>query len=94
MERTNAHLRPLGRRGTADAAGELQIAYLSCLARLARIRFRQASGLNEQGILLLDRAIFAAFCECRDAGVAREALALLEELRQDAASAWEGREAA
>lgn len=94
MERTNAYLRPVGHRSAAPGRAQLQEFYLSCLARLARIRFRQAESLNQQGLLLLDRAIFAAFCECRDAGAAHAALAVLQEIRHEAAASWECRPAA
>lgn len=46
----------------------LQQAYLRRFERLLRLRDIHAGELNEQGLQLLDRSIFAAFVDCRDAG--------------------------
>lgn len=46
----------------------LQQAYLRRFERLLRLRDIHAAELNEQGLQLLDRSIFAAYVDCRDAG--------------------------
>jgi hypothetical protein len=80
------HTRPTAVATPPARKPRLRQAYLTCLERLARIRFQQERGLNDQGIRLLDRTIFAAFCECRDAGAAGEAMDILHRVRQAAAS--------
>lgn len=55
----------------------LQQAYLRRFERLLRLRDAHAAELNDQGLQLLDRSIFAAFVDCRDTGcgdLARELL--------------------
>ena len=57
----------------ADARG----VYLRRLERLQRLRGRHEQELNHQGVRLLNRSIFEAYCACRDLGVEREARAIL-----------------
>lgn len=47
----------------------LRSVYLQRLERLLGLRRKHEVELNRQGLRLLDRAIFAAYCACRDAGV-------------------------
>jgi hypothetical protein len=51
--------------------------YLKRLERLQRLRQQHQQELNSHGLRLLDRAVFAAYCECRDAGAETEARKLL-----------------
>ena len=57
----------------------LRDVYLRRLQRLVRLRRQHEGDLNSHGIRLLDRSIFAAYYECRDAGIGQEALQLLQE---------------
>lgn len=51
--------------------------YLQRLQRLQRLRHEHEQELNRQGLRLLDRSVFAAYCACRDAGAAEEARKIL-----------------
>ena len=62
----------------ADPAS-LREVYLHRLERLVRLRSQHEQELNGRGILLLDRSIFAAYCDCRYAGVESEARRILRE---------------
>ena len=53
--------------------------YLRRLRRLLRLRRQHDQDLNSQGLLLLDRSIFAAYCGCRDVGVEQKARDILHE---------------
>ena len=55
--------------------------YLGRLKRLLRLRREHDQELNSQGLLLLDRAIFAAFCDCRDVGAKGKARDILREAK-------------
>jgi hypothetical protein len=70
-------LEPLGRayrkQRTPHLEGDissrdLQKAYLQRLRRLLRLRRDHHCQLNEVGLRLLDRSIFAAYCDCLDVG--------------------------
>jgi hypothetical protein len=66
--------------GTADPAA-LRAGHLARLRRLLRLRHQHEVELNQQGLRLLDRAIFATYCDCRAAGLHAQAMTLLEEAR-------------
>lgn len=66
--------------GVAKPAA-LREGYIARMRRLLRLRGQHEHELNEQGMRLIDRAIFSAYCDCRDAGLQDQALALLEEAR-------------
>ena len=51
-----------------EAAPALQNAYLGRLRRLLRLRSDHYDDLNERGLWLLDRSIFATYCDCRGLG--------------------------
>lgn len=51
--------------------------YLQRLTRLQQLRQRHQSELNGSGLRLLDRSVFAAYCDCRDAGAEDEAREVL-----------------
>ncbi len=57
----------------------LKNVYVDRMERLLRLRREHESELNGQGIRLLDRAIFAAYCACREAGVEGEAKSILRD---------------
>jgi hypothetical protein len=57
----------------------LRDVYLGRLERLLTLRQKHELELNRQGLRLLDRAIFAAFCACRDAGIEEPARAVLRD---------------
>jgi hypothetical protein len=44
----------------------LRAVYLQRLQRLLRLRRQHEQELNKQGLRLLDRSLFAAYCACRD----------------------------
>lgn len=51
--------------------------YLARLERLLRLRQRHLDDLNPQGLRLLDRSIFAAYCDCRTLDAEPDARAVL-----------------
>ena len=62
---------------TDSSPESLRAVYTKRLRRLLRLRDDHESELNVQGLRLLDRAIFAAFCACRDVGAEAEAKKVL-----------------
>jgi hypothetical protein len=60
----------------SDAAS-LKSVYVDRIERLLRLRREHDQELNSQGIRLLDRAIFAAYCACREAGLEDKAKSIL-----------------
>jgi hypothetical protein len=87
----NAHA-PRDKRTSKDLRAEIQqIAqarpdqlrdgYLNRLRRLLRLRRDHFDELNEQGLRLLDRSIFAAYCDCIDIGQADAAREVLKDVR-------------
>jgi hypothetical protein len=55
----------------------MQRHFLERLNRLLGLRLDQAEQLNEDGLLLIDRAIYSTYCDAVDVGVAEEAQKLL-----------------
>lgn len=51
-----------------SAPEQLREGYLSRLQRLLRLRRDHQTELNELGLKLLDRSIFATYCDCLDIG--------------------------
>ncbi|MBF6599915.1 MAG: hypothetical protein IVW36_05340, partial [Dehalococcoidia bacterium] len=47
---------------------QLKDGYLNRLRRLLRLRRDHFEELNDAGLRLLDRSIFAAYCDCLDIG--------------------------
>lgn len=69
---------PLAERPPAvSTPAELRRVYLARLERLHRLRHQHQQELNRQGLRLLDRSLFAAYCACRDIGAEAEARAIL-----------------
>jgi hypothetical protein len=60
---------------------QLREGYLSRLRRLLRLRRDHFEELNDQGLRLLDRSIFAAYCDCLDIGEGDAAKAVLKDVR-------------
>lgn len=60
---------------------QLRDGYLSRLRRLLRLRRDHFDELNEQGLRLLDRSIFAAYCDCIDIGQSEAARNILKDVR-------------
>jgi hypothetical protein len=60
---------------------QLRDGYLSRLRRLLRLRRDHFDELNEQGLRLLDRSIFAAYCDCLDIGQGDAAKNILKDVR-------------
>ncbi len=76
------------KRPTREAAApatasheQLRDGYLTRLRRLLRLRRDHFDELNEQGLRLLDRSIFAAYCDCIDIGQGDAAKAVLKDVR-------------
>jgi hypothetical protein len=44
---------------------------------MLKLRSEQSGQLNEEGVRLIDRAIYSTYCDAVDLGVADEALRLL-----------------
>jgi hypothetical protein len=57
----------------------LRSVYLQRLQRLRRLRHQHEQELNRQGLRLLDRSAFAAYCACREVGAEDEAREILRE---------------
>lgn len=60
---------------------QLRDGYLQRLRRLLRLRRDHFDELNEQGLRLLDRSIFAAYCDCLDIGQGDAARGVLKDVR-------------
>jgi hypothetical protein len=63
----------------------LQSHFLQRLSRLLKLRSEQSGQLNEEGLRLIDRTIYATYCDAVDVGVTEEAQRLLH--RSSAATA-------
>jgi hypothetical protein len=50
--------------------------------RLAIIKARCPELLNTQGLWLVDRTLYALYCDCRDLGLGEEALEVIELVKQ------------
>jgi hypothetical protein len=64
-------------RETDGSHSPLQLHYLRRLNRMLRLRSEQTRQLNEDGVRLLDRAIYSTYCDAVDLGVTGEAQRLL-----------------
>ncbi len=62
---------------TDSSPESLRAVYTKRLRRLLRLRHDHEEELNVQGLQLLDRAIFAAYCACRDVGAEAKAKKVL-----------------
>ena len=66
---------------SAAAPTQLRDGYLNRLRRLLRLRRDHFEELNDQGLRLLDRSIFAAYCDCLDIGEGDAARGILKDVR-------------
>lgn len=66
---------------TQSLPEQLRGGYLNRLSRLLRLRRDHFDEMNEQGLRLLDRSIFAAYCDCLDIGQGDQAKAVLKDVR-------------
>ena len=55
----------------------LQTYFLRRLNRLLHLRTEQSGQLNDDGLRLIDRAIYSTYCDAVDLGVTEEAQGLL-----------------
>ncbi len=55
----------------------LQLHFLGRLTRLLRLRGDQSGQLNDDGLHLIDRAIYSTYCDAADLGVTVQAQKLL-----------------
>ena len=55
----------------------MQSHFLQRLNRLLKLRSEQSGQLNEDGLRLMDRTIYATYCDAVDIGVTEEAQRLL-----------------
>ena len=60
---------------------QLRDGYLNRLRRLLRLRRDHFDELNEQGLRLLDRSIFASYCDCIDIGQGEAARSVMKNVR-------------
>lgn len=60
---------------------QLRYGYLQRLRRLLRLRRDHYEELNLQGLRLLDRSIFAAYCDCVEIGEIESAKEVLKNVR-------------
>ena len=68
----------------------LQLHFLRRLNRLLRLRQEQRAELNSDGLRLIDRSIYATYCDACDIGVAEEAQKLLRRLPVPSSRRGEG----
>ena len=69
------------RRSPTRSRSSFATGYLNRLRRLLRLRRDHFEELNEQGLRLLDRSIFAAYCDCLDIGQGDAAKSVLKDVR-------------
>ncbi len=69
------------------AYSPLQLHFLRRLNRLLRLRTDQSGQLNQDGLRLIDRAIYSTYCDGVDLGVTREAQNLLHRYAASTAQA-------
>ena len=67
------------------AFSALQLHFLRRLNRLLLLRVEQSGQLNEEGLHLIDRAIYSTYCDAVDLGVTEEAQKLLHRTAQSSA---------
>lgn len=72
---------------TEGSFSPLQLYFLRRLNRLLHLRTEQSGQLNEDGLLLIDRAIYSTYCDAVDLGVTEEAQDLLHRSVASAAGA-------
>lgn len=76
----NPPIEPVALRGVTVPP----VVFLRRLRRLLVLRYRAAQYLDEQDLHLLDRCIFATYCDCRHLGAEDDARRYLDEARANA----------
>jgi hypothetical protein len=66
----------------ADVAAEMQALFLIRLRELLAKRYAGSAKFTDEQRLLIDRAIYATFCDCLELGVSSQARALLREVQE------------
>ena len=64
-------------KGSESSLSPMQSHFIQRLNRLLKLRSDQSGQLNEDGLHLIDRTIYATYCDAVDVGVAEEAQRLL-----------------
>jgi hypothetical protein len=80
-QRTARDTRPGAGTIAAATSDQLREGYLQRLRRLLRLRRDHFEELNDAGLRLLDRSIFAAYCDCIDIGQGDAARSILKDVR-------------
>jgi hypothetical protein len=80
-QRTAKDVREMIPEPTNARPDQLKDGYLNRLRRLLRLRRDHYDELNDAGLRLLDRSIFAAYCDCLDIGQGDAARAVLKDVR-------------
>jgi hypothetical protein len=71
---------------TATSPVEVRGVYLRRLERLQQLRARHERELNHQGVRLINRSIFEAYCVCREIGAEQEARTILGQYASEPAA--------
>lgn len=71
-------------RESDESYSPLQLHFLRRLNRLLRLRADQTGQLNEDGVRLIDRAIYSTYCDGADLGVTEEAQRLVHKFSEPA----------
>lgn len=65
-------------KGSESSLSPMQSHFIQRLGRLLKLRNEQSGQLNEDGLRLIDRTIYATYCDAVDVGVTEEAQRLLQ----------------
>jgi hypothetical protein len=63
---------------SGDTFSPVQRYFLQRLTRMVRLRREQSAELNEDGVHLLDRAIYSTYCDAVDLAVTEQAQEILQ----------------
>lgn len=74
-------------KGSEGSVSPMQSHFLQRLSRLLKLREEQSGQLNEDGLRLIDRAIYATYCDAVDVGVTEAAQKLLHKSAASTAGA-------
>ncbi len=64
-------------KGSEGSLSPMQSHFLQRLSRLLKLRSEQRGQLNDDGLRLIDRTIYATYCDAVEVGVTEEAQRLL-----------------
>ncbi len=65
-------------RESESSYSPLQLYFLRRMHRMLRLRNEQGAQLNDDGVYLIDRAIYSTYCDAVEMGVMDEAQKLLQ----------------